>query len=205
MSEIHGKDVTMQGRNIAGSAGRWSAAHWKTATFGWLALVVAAVVLGSIVGSHSRTDAEQSNGETARAERMLADAGIKAPVNESVLVQSKGSDVHAPAFRVALRDVRAVLARQSQVTGLHAPVVSKDGHSALVEFSLAGPSDSADSRVAPCSLPLPPPLARALVLSVGAVEKHVANILGKLPLSPSDDDHRRVLAVLAYLQSEDRR
>jgi DNA-binding NarL/FixJ family response regulator len=47
-------------------------------------------------------------------------------------------------------------------------------------------------------------VARALVLSVGAVEKHVANILGKLQLPPSDDDHRRVLAVLAYLQSEDR-
>jgi DNA-binding NarL/FixJ family response regulator len=47
-------------------------------------------------------------------------------------------------------------------------------------------------------------VARALVLSIGAVEKHVANILGKLQLPPSDDDHRRVLAVLAYLQSEDR-
>jgi DNA-binding NarL/FixJ family response regulator len=47
-------------------------------------------------------------------------------------------------------------------------------------------------------------VARALVLSVGAVEKHVASILGKLQLPPSDDDHRRVLAVLAYLQSEDR-
>jgi uncharacterized membrane protein YdfJ with MMPL/SSD domain len=135
--------------NIAGSAGRWSAAHWKSATFGWLALVVAAVALGSIFGSHSLTDAEQSNGETARAERMLADAGIKAPVNESVLVQSRSTNVHAPAFRVALRDVRRALARQAQVTGLHTPVVSKDGHSALIEFTLKGPSDNADTRVVP--------------------------------------------------------
>ena len=43
-------------------------------------------------------------------------------------------------------------------------------------------------------------IAEALVLTVGAVEKHIANILMKLRLPPSDSDHRRVLAVLAYLQ-----
>jgi DNA-binding NarL/FixJ family response regulator len=43
-------------------------------------------------------------------------------------------------------------------------------------------------------------IAEALVLTVGAVEKHVANILMKLRLPPSESDHRRVLAVLAYLQ-----
>jgi DNA-binding NarL/FixJ family response regulator len=45
-------------------------------------------------------------------------------------------------------------------------------------------------------------IAQALVLSIGAVEKHVASILGKLRLPPSETDHRRVLAVLAYLQEE---
>ena len=43
-------------------------------------------------------------------------------------------------------------------------------------------------------------IARQLVLTVGAVEKHVASILAKLRLPPSEDDHRRVLAVLTYLQ-----
>ena len=43
-------------------------------------------------------------------------------------------------------------------------------------------------------------IAEALVLTVGAVEKHVANILTKLRLPPSSEDHRRVLAVLAYLR-----
>jgi hypothetical protein len=33
------------------------------------------------------------------------------------------------------------------------------------------------------------------------VETHVANIFGKLRLQPAPDDHRRVLAVLAYLRS----
>jgi DNA-binding NarL/FixJ family response regulator len=43
-------------------------------------------------------------------------------------------------------------------------------------------------------------IAAQLVLTVGAVEKHVASILTKLRLPPSDTDHRRVLAVLTYLR-----
>jgi DNA-binding NarL/FixJ family response regulator len=43
-------------------------------------------------------------------------------------------------------------------------------------------------------------IAQELVLTVGAVEKHIANILMKLRLPPSESDHRRVLAVLAYLR-----
>jgi DNA-binding NarL/FixJ family response regulator len=45
-------------------------------------------------------------------------------------------------------------------------------------------------------------IAGALVLTVGAVEKHIASIFGKLRLTQSDSDHRRVLAVLTYLQSK---
>ncbi|MFD8675390.1 LuxR C-terminal-related transcriptional regulator [Streptomyces seoulensis] len=44
-------------------------------------------------------------------------------------------------------------------------------------------------------------VARRLVVSDGAVEKHVSNIFMKLGLTPSDGDHRRVLAVLTYLNS----
>jgi DNA-binding NarL/FixJ family response regulator len=43
-------------------------------------------------------------------------------------------------------------------------------------------------------------IADRLVVTEGAVEKHVSNIFGKLGLPPSDADHRRVLAVLAFLQ-----
>jgi DNA-binding NarL/FixJ family response regulator len=46
-------------------------------------------------------------------------------------------------------------------------------------------------------------IADALVLTVGAVEKHIANILMKLRLPPSESDHRRVLAVLAYVQGRE--
>ena len=46
-------------------------------------------------------------------------------------------------------------------------------------------------------------IAGRLVLTVGAVEEHVANILTKLRLPPSTEDHRRVLAVLAYLRANE--
>jgi DNA-binding NarL/FixJ family response regulator len=44
-------------------------------------------------------------------------------------------------------------------------------------------------------------IARALVVSDGAVEKHVRNIFTKLCLPPDEEQHRRVLAVLAYLRA----
>jgi DNA-binding NarL/FixJ family response regulator len=44
-------------------------------------------------------------------------------------------------------------------------------------------------------------IAKALVVSEGAVEKHVSNIFTKLDLPPTEHDHRRVLAVLAWLES----
>jgi DNA-binding NarL/FixJ family response regulator len=46
-------------------------------------------------------------------------------------------------------------------------------------------------------------IAEEFVLTVGAIEKHIANIFMKLQLPPSQTDHRRVLAVLAYLQGRE--
>jgi len=45
-----------------------------------------------------------------------------------------------------------------------------------------------------------PAIARSLVVSDKAVEKHVGNIFSKLDLPPAPDDHRRVLAVLQWVK-----
>jgi DNA-binding NarL/FixJ family response regulator len=45
-------------------------------------------------------------------------------------------------------------------------------------------------------------IASRLVVTDRAVEKHVASIFGKLRLPPSREDHRRVLAVLAWINSD---
>ena len=46
-------------------------------------------------------------------------------------------------------------------------------------------------------------IARDLVVTEGAVEKHISNIFLKLDLPPAEDSHRRVMAVLAYLGRTD--
>jgi RND superfamily putative drug exporter len=131
--------------NFAARAGRWSAAHWKIATFGWLALVVAAVALGSMAGTRKLTDVENAQGETARAEKILANAGFDKSATEAVLVQSRGG---AKPDGVAAR-VSAMLRARSDVKNVRVPVRSKDGRSELVQFDLRGDGDTADSRVQP--------------------------------------------------------
>ena len=44
-------------------------------------------------------------------------------------------------------------------------------------------------------------IAERLVISGGAVEKHISNVFMKLDLEPGETAHRRVLAVLTYLRA----
>src|SRR5207247_2018155 len=51
-------EAAMARTNLAGRAGRWSAAHWRIAFFGWLAFVAIAVFLGNAVGANKLLDSE---------------------------------------------------------------------------------------------------------------------------------------------------
>src|ERR1700746_1251717 len=90
--------------NLAARAGRWSAAHWKTATLGRLAFVAAAVVLRSMHGTTKLTDAERTNGQAGRPEQMPAAAGVKNVASENVLVRSRTLTASSPAFRQTVAD-----------------------------------------------------------------------------------------------------
>src|SRR5689334_24643640 len=74
--------------NLAGRAGRWSAAHWKTAFFGWLLFVAVAVLLGNAVGANKLLDSNAGDGESGRAQKILGNADFKQPATESILIQS---------------------------------------------------------------------------------------------------------------------
>src|SRR5690348_4609917 len=108
--------------NLAHRAGRWSAAHWKTATFGWLAIVVCAVVIGNLVGTVKLTDSEQSTGESARAQLWLNQSGFRNHASEAVLIQSRSQKADSPEFRHEIRTVVARLKRLPQIDALRSPL-----------------------------------------------------------------------------------
>ena len=142
--------------NLSGRAGRWSAAHWKTATFGWLAIAMLAVVLGNAVGVVKLKDSETASGEAARAERILEQGGFKQPATESVLVQSKTATVDQPAFSSAVAGLVQTLSGLKDVTNIQNPLdphqgglVSKDRHSVLVQFDVRGDANDAKGKIAP--------------------------------------------------------
>jgi RND superfamily putative drug exporter len=148
----------MAGRlNLSGRAGRWSAAHWKTALFGWLGFAVVAMVAGSAAGHAQMRDSQYANGEVARAIAMLEGAGFKQPAVEDVLLQSGSSRANDPAFVSAISGVVQTLAVQKNVRDIQNPLVlpgggghiSRDGHSVLVQFQIAGDPDKAKDKVAP--------------------------------------------------------
>jgi uncharacterized membrane protein YdfJ with MMPL/SSD domain len=137
--------------NIASRAARWSAAHRKFAIFGWIAFVVASVVVGGAVGTKHLTTAESSPGESGRAELALEGAKLT-PNEEVVLIQSGKLRAGDPAFDAAVDEAAGKLARLPSVTELSSPTegggqVSADGHTALVEFQIPGDVEQAEERV----------------------------------------------------------
>jgi uncharacterized membrane protein YdfJ with MMPL/SSD domain len=142
--------------NTAARAGSWSADNWKKAVGAWLVFCVVAVALGGVAGTKVLKQADTSAGGTRTAEQMLKRAGFEDRAGESVLVQSNGQTISDPAFRAAVSDVAKSVARLPEVQRVRSPLaagndgqISKDQHSALVQFEIRGDSDSADDRVAP--------------------------------------------------------
>jgi uncharacterized membrane protein YdfJ with MMPL/SSD domain len=134
-------------RNLAASAGRWSATHRKTAIIGWILFVVLAFVGGGAMGTNTLTDDEAGVGESGKADRIVSGAYPKR-VDEMVLVQSTTLKADDPAFRAVVADVRDRLGRIDGVTEITDPygpkseaVVSPKRDAALVSFQIPGDAD----------------------------------------------------------------
>src|SRR3982751_956947 len=135
-------------RNLAARRGRWSAEHWKTATFGWLALVLVAFALGNAVGMTSIDENAPGPGESGRMDKIL-DAGFKQPAGESVLVQNRALQAGAPAFAAAVDDVVARLSKVAVVRNVQTPKIAADRHAVLIDFDISGDKDTAADRLDP--------------------------------------------------------
>jgi len=142
-------------RGVAARVGSWSARHKKSVLAAWLVFIVASVVLGGAVGTKKLTTADQYTGQSGRAEKLLEQHFPK-PAQEEALISSPTLEASDPAFQAAIRDVRARVAQVAVVRHVKAAtdrggadLVSKDGHSALVEFDIKGDAATAGDRVAP--------------------------------------------------------
>src|SRR3954447_18057575 len=145
-SKMQGKRPS---RNIAARAGRWSAAHRKTAIFGWLAFVLISLVAGMSSGAKDPNPAHEYDGESRKAEQVLSDAGYRAPAGEMVLVQSKTHTTNDTAFKDAVADVKRTVTAQAAVSKITGTSIAKDHHSALVQFDIKGASEDAIDKIDP--------------------------------------------------------
>jgi len=143
----------MQRRNLTARAATWSARHRRIAILGWMAFVVAAVVLGSVIGTKHIDSNNNGVGESARADQII-NAKFPQYSGEQVLIQSNKLTVRDPRFQAAVRDVVKRVAATGTVQDLRSPLapanrgeISKDGHSALVSFQIAGDQSHADDTV----------------------------------------------------------
>jgi uncharacterized membrane protein YdfJ with MMPL/SSD domain len=141
--------------NLAARIGRWSASHWKTATFGWLTFVIVAVALGGMVGTKNLDPNTSGPGESGRVDRIL-DAGFKQPAGESVLIQSSSLRAGDPTFIAATKDVVAGISKLGVVQNVRSPLdpanagqIAKNRHAVLVEFEIRGEADKAAEKIDP--------------------------------------------------------
>jgi RND superfamily putative drug exporter len=135
----------------------WSARHRRAVVAGWLALVAAAVVVGQLV-QVKEVGFDDFPGESTRAQRMLADAGVEVQPAETVMVSATGAglNVDSPEVRAAVTDVVAAVDRFPRAVDVRSPLdeanaaqVSADRRSALVLFKVAGPEADAAAAVGP--------------------------------------------------------
>ena len=88
-------------RNLAASAGAWSARNRRKAIFAWLVFVVAAYLVGGLIGQRNLTDAQMGNGQS----------GTALSVFEKAFPYHNGEEVLIQARRSSAPDQTAVLRR----------------------------------------------------------------------------------------------
>ena len=141
--------------NLAARMGRWSAGHWKTAVFGWLAFVVAAVMIGNVVGTKNIKQDDYNVGQSRKADHILKDGFTEANPNaEIVLVQNERLTVTNPDFRATVNDVVDAVSSNDGVINVKSPLdaanaaqISKDRHAVMVQFDMRGKYDDAKKQI----------------------------------------------------------
>jgi uncharacterized membrane protein YdfJ with MMPL/SSD domain len=142
--------------NIAGRMGHWSATHWKTAVFGWLACVVLFFAFGNLVLGFKQIDINDAGvGQSHTADKILQKAfPERAPQTEFVLIQSTSRTADDPAFRSTVADVIGSVKSSPTIKNLDSPyeprnasLISDDRHAAMVKWEMKGNADRAQDNI----------------------------------------------------------
>jgi uncharacterized membrane protein YdfJ with MMPL/SSD domain len=141
--------------NIAARMGRWSASHWKTAVFGWLVFVVAAFMIGAVVGTKNIKDEDYNTGQSHKADQILKEGFPQTdPQTEIVVVQSTSRTVDDPAFRATVSDVSRTVQGNAAIKNFQSPLdpanadqISKDRRTVLVTWDMKGKYDDATKKI----------------------------------------------------------
>jgi uncharacterized membrane protein YdfJ with MMPL/SSD domain len=142
--------------NIAGRMGHWSATHWKTAVFGWLACVVLFFAFGNLALGFKQIDINDLGvGQSHQADQILKKAfPERAPQTEFVLVQSATRTADDPAFRSTVADVIGSVESSPAIKNLDSPygrgnasLISDDRHAAMVKWEMKGDADRAQENI----------------------------------------------------------
>ncbi|MDN3351776.1 MMPL family transporter [Actinomadura sp. DC4] len=131
--------------SVAARLGGWSVRHRKTAIIGWLLFVIAASMIGGMVGQTTMKPYENGAGDSARAEKILSDAGIQHPAGEMVIVHS----AEPGGWRDAAGAVAAGVRATGRVDHLQPALAARDGRDGLVRFDVSGDPETAPDRVQP--------------------------------------------------------
>ncbi|TML25970.1 MAG: MMPL family transporter [Actinobacteria bacterium] len=143
--------------NIAARMGRWSASHWKTAVFGWLAFVVLAFAVSTQVTTKNIKDEDVNTGQSHKADQILKQGFPQTdPNTEFVVIQSKTLTVNAVAFRSTVDGVVAAVEHNPAIKNLKSPLdpshgdqISEDRNTAMVVFDMKGKYDDATKKIDP--------------------------------------------------------
>ncbi|GAA1572064.1 MMPL family transporter [Dactylosporangium maewongense] len=138
--------------NVKGIAARvavWSARHRALAIIGWLVFVVGVTALSGQAGMVEAGSGDFGNGESGRADRIVAQAGFpEQGAGEMVIVTSK-STVDDPDLEAAVAEVTAAVNGTGATEPVAAPVTSEDGRSVLLTFTVRGDPETAKDRIQP--------------------------------------------------------
>ncbi len=116
----------MSSTNLAGRAGRWSAAHWKTAAFGWIAIAVLAVVAGSAVGAKQMKSWAFANGDRVVLSRCSTmPTSAHRPARACSFSRGRRSRLDGVRRRGARRRPRAVRAGDVSRTSFSRPAAMR--------------------------------------------------------------------------------